>query len=103
MGIKWTPLAINHLHEFIKISKAEKENKQKYLENLINFTNCIIDNNEIGKALFTYNNITFRQLLYKQHRIIYYINDNQIYIVSVIHTSQNLEKAIKIVEKFIKK
>ena len=51
--------------------------------------------------MFNFNNVQFRQLLYKKHRIIYYILKNEIQIVSVIHTSQNLEKAISILEKYL--
>lgn len=36
--------------------------------------------------MFKLNDIKFRQLLYKKHRIIYYIKENEIQIVSIIHT-----------------
>lgn len=102
MVIKWTPLAIEQLHNFKKISKAEPHNIKDYITSLVIFTNKLLLNNKLGKVLFKLNDTKFRQLLYKKHRIIYYIKENEIQIVSVIHNSQNLEKAIAILEKYYK-
>ena len=99
MVIKWTPLAIEQLQNFVEISKAEPHNVKKYITSLVDFSNSLLTNNELGKVMFVLNNIKFRQLLYKKHRIIYYIRKYEIQIVSVIHTSQNLERAIAILEK----
>ena len=100
MVIKWTPLAIEQLQNFVKISKAEAHNVKKYITSLVDYSNSLLSNNELGKVMFTLNNVKFRQLLYKKHRIIYYIKNDEIQIVSVIHTSQNLERAIAMLEKF---
>lgn len=100
MVIKWTPLAKEQLKNFTKISKAEPHNLKKYITALVAYSDRLLDNNELGKAMFKINDVIFRQLLYKKHRIIYYIRENEIQIVSVIHTSQNLEKAIAILEKY---
>ncbi len=102
MVIKWTPLAIQQLQNFSKISKAETHNIKKYITELVTFANNLLSNNELGKVMFILNNIKFRQLLYKKHRIVYYVKKDEIQIVSVIHTSQNLERAIAILEKFYK-
>lgn len=102
MVIKWTPLAIEQLHNFKKISKAESNNIRDYITSLVVFTNELLSNNELGKVMFKLNDTKFRQLLYKKHRIIYYIKKEEIQIVSVIHTSQNLERAISILEKYYK-
>ena len=56
----------------------------------------------MGKVMFKLNNVSFRQLLYKKHRIIYYIKKDEIQIVSVVHTSQSLDKAITILERYYK-
>ena len=100
MVIKWTPLAIEQLQNFVEISKAETHNVKKYITSLVDYSNSLLSNNELGKVMFTLNNVKFRQLLYKKHRIIYYIKKDEIQIVSVIHTSQNLERAIAMLEKF---
>lgn len=102
MVIKWTPLAIEQLQNFREISKAESHNIKDYIISLVTFTNSILDNNELGKVIFMLNNVKFRQLLYKKHRIIYYVKNGEIQIVSIIHTSQNLEKALAILEKYYK-
>ena len=100
MVIKWTPLAIEQLQNFVKISKAELHNVKKYITSLVDYSNSLLSNNELGKVMFILDNVKFRQLLYKKHRIIYYIKKDEIQIVSVIHTSQNLERAIAMLEKF---
>ncbi len=102
MVIKWTPLAIEQLQNFIKISKAEEHNIKDYISSLIEFTNQLLWSNEMGKVMFKLNNVSFRQLLYKKHRIIYYIKKDEIQIVSVVHTSQSLDKTITILERYYK-
>lgn len=102
MVIKWTPLAIEQLQNLREISKAEPHNIKEYISSLITFTNSLLDNNELGKVIFMLNNVKFRQLLYKKYRIIYYVKNDEILIVSVIHTSQNLERALALLEKYYK-
>lgn len=102
MVIKWTPLAIEQLQNFIKMSKAEPHNIKDYISSLVEFANNLLWSNDMGKVMLMLNNVKFRQLLYKKHRIIYYVKNDEIQIVSVIHTSQNLDKAIAILEKYYK-
>lgn len=103
MVIKWTPLAIEQLQNFVKISKAEDRTIKDYISSLIEFTNKLLWSNDMGKVMFKLNSVKFRQLLYKKHRVIYYVKNDEIQIVSVIHTSQNLDKAIAVLEKYYKK
>ena len=35
-----------------------------------------------------------RQLLYKKHRIIYYLNNDRVVILAVIHTRLDVKKAV---------
>ena len=102
MVIKWTPLSKEQLQNFMKISKAEKHNIIKYVIELVNYTDSLLANNQMGKVLFILDKVEFRQLLYKKHRIIYYIKENEIQVISVIHTSQNLDKAINVLQKLYK-
>lgn len=102
MVIKWTPLAIEQLKNVKETSKAKSNNIKDYITSLINFTSNLLLNNELGKVMFKLNDVRFRQLLYRKHRIIYYIKEEEIQIVSIIHTSQNLERAISILEKYYK-
>ena len=44
---------------------------------------------EIKSVNHKYSDITIYQLIYKQHRIIYSIYNNKIYIISVLHTAQS--------------
>lgn len=100
MVIKRTTLAIEQLQNFKEISKAELHNIKDYIKSLVIFTNSLLSNSELRKVMFKLNDIKFRQLLYKKHRIIYYIKENEIQIVSIIHTSQNLEMTISILEEY---
>ena len=40
-------------------------------------------------------NYEIRQLIYKKHRIIYYVKGNDIVILSVLHTRLDLGKALR--------
>lgn len=100
MVIKWSDFAKDNMQDFIKNSKISSP--KEYIENLILNVSLLENYPEAGKILFYYNKIVTRQLIYKKHRIIYRIKDNEIHIGSVLHTSQDLESSLKFVNKFFK-
>lgn len=55
---------------------------------------------KLGKIFFKYKKITIRQLLYRMHRIFYYIDNNEIIIIQVTHTRRNIENVIRIMKKY---
>ena len=64
------------------------------LKNYIDFMIIYIENLSVypflGKFLFYLDNLEIRQLIFKQHRIIYAIKNNTVFIISIVHTSRNI-------------
>lgn len=98
MVIKWSNFSKSNLQDFVEYSKMEKPTK--YIENLVNSLSILENHPESGKFLFYNNNIAVRQLIYKMHRIIYCIKDNEIHIGAVLDTSKDLESSLKFVNRF---
>lgn len=44
----------------------------------------------IGRCVPEYDINSIRELIYKSYRIIYYVNSNNIYILKILHHSQNI-------------
>ena len=100
MVIKWSDFAKRNLYDFIQNSKLYSPNI--YVKNLVYYASILKDNPKAGKILFTYNEIEFRQLVYKMHRIIYCIYDEEIHIGAVLHTARDLETSLRFIKKFLK-
>ena len=98
MVIKWSHFAKNNLQDFIKFSKLSSP--KKYVNNLVDSIQLLIDNPRAGKIIFYTNNNETRQLIHKAHRIIYQIRNGPILIVAVLHTSHDLENSLKFIKKF---
>ncbi len=92
----WAETAINHITQFIDDAKSGTEQTaKKYIEKLIDYVEILNEMPNIGKT-FTYKVYKYelRQLLYKKHRIIYYLNNDRVVILAVIHTRLDVKKAI---------
>ena len=91
MVINWSNFAIQNLKDFLEITKIYSP--MEYVNNLFNFTNHLIDNNNLGK-----------QVIYEKHKILYSVVGNEIRILALIHASQDYNKAFKklIKELFLK-
>lgn len=92
----WAETAINHITQFIDDAKSGTEQTaKKYIEKLIDYVEILNEMPNIGKT-FTYKIYKYelRQLLYKKHRIIYYLNNDRVVILAVIHTRLDVKKAI---------
>lgn len=44
----------------------------------------------IGRNVPEFKSKLIREIIYKSYRIIYYINSNNIYIIKILHHSQNI-------------
>lgn len=81
---------------YVQNSKIITEDKiSAYINDLVDYANSLENNPKLGKVLYIYKNIKFRQLLYKMHRIFYYIENDEIIIIQVVHTSRNVDNTIK--------
>ncbi len=92
----WAETAINHITQFIDDAKSGTEQTaKKYIEKLIDYVEILNEMPNIGKTftskIYKYE---LRQLLYKKHRIIYYLNNDRVVILAVIHTRLDVKKAI---------
>lgn len=94
MEIIWSIQARDDLKNIYNYSRTGTEKiVKKYILNLIEYTNSLSQNPFLGRVLFTHNNLEYHLLIYRKHKIIYTIT-NHINIVSVIHSSRNLEQVL---------
>ena len=98
MEIKWTKLARNDLKEFYDITKMT--NPKEYISELIDNVNLLIEQPKLGKIYFYLKRYIIRQLVHKQHRIFYYIENDKIYIITIVHHKQNIAGKIKYIKKY---
>ena len=93
----WTDNAISHITEFIKDAKTDKEEIAKnYMNKLVDYVYTLENMNEMGKDFeYVVSNYKLRQLIYKKHRIIYIIKNDDVVILAVLHTKLDIEKALK--------
>lgn len=98
MEIKWTKLAKNDLKDFYDITKMN--DPKKYILELIDNVNLLMEQPKLGKIYFYLKGYIIRQLVHKQHRIFYYIEDEKIYIVSIVHHKQNILNKINYIKKY---
>lgn len=92
MVIVWTSPAVNDLENFKKFSK--KTNIKDYLKNLVEYAYDLKQNPRLGKV-YTYTQGTIiRQLIYKEHKIYYSIEEEKIHILTVIHSRQDTKQRL---------
>lgn len=100
MVIKWTEFAKMNLKDFLNNTIMAHENAINYIKSLMQYTEYLSEQNSLGKLLYVFEEKEIRQLLYKKHRILYYIYQNEIRILAVIHTTQELNSTIKTINKY---
>lgn len=93
----WTDNAISHITEFIKEARTDTEEiAKKYMNKLVDYVDSLENMNKMGKDFeYVVSNYKLRQLIYKKHRIIYTIKNDDIVILAVLHTRLDVEKALK--------
>ena len=102
MVVKWSKYAIDDLKNCVQNSKIYATGKlEKYINNLVLYVNDLQTSPLLGKEFYTYKEIEIRQLLYKMHRIFYYIYDDSIIIIMVTHTSRDLTNIIKAIKRIL--
>ena len=78
------------------ISKDSIYYANKTIEEIINKTEYLLMFPYMGRKIPEYNNINFRELIYKSYRILYKVNSN-IYILNIFHHSRDILNSIKII------
>lgn len=103
MVVIWSEPAINDLKNYSKHSKIINDTKlQNYINSLIDYGNSLATMPNLGKDFMTYKSKTIKQLLYNMHRIFYYIEENEIIIIQISHTSRKLDNVIKAMKTLLK-
>lgn len=93
----FTKNAISNINEFINSNRTyTKQNAKKYMKNLINFIQIIDDMNYIGKnIIYNFEGYNLKQIIYNNHRIIYFLADGNVIILAILHVKLDLKKALK--------
>lgn len=101
--VVWTDNAILHITEFIDNAREDTENTAKsYMNKLIDYADILENMPELGKKLeFVISNYEIRQIIYKKHKIIYHIKNDDTVILAVLHGRLNIEQALKRLKKEI--
>ena len=99
MEIIWSDNSKEDLREFFDHIRSGTENSaQKYINRIIDYIEILKYNPNLGKMIYiNYDNLEYRILIYKRHNILYSVSDN-INIISIIHTSRDIDKFIKIIK-----
>ena len=100
MVINWTNPAVKDLKEFRDYTL--KTNPSDYIFKLIETVDLLTSNPKSGKIFFYSNKHIVRQLIYKEHRIPYYIDNETIHIIAVIHHKQDIKRKIKYIKNYLK-
>lgn len=96
MVINWSQTAISDLKEYKLNSRIYTQNKlDNYIISLGKYVDNLYISPRLGKLLFSNNNLEFRQLVYEMHKIFYCLYHDEIRILSVVHTSHNIENIVK--------
>ena len=96
MYIVWTESAKEDLANYRNESKIL--NVEIYIEKLIDYVDELENYPRLGKKIFNKKDKEIRKLIYKMHKILYYLENDKIFILAVLHGHRDM----KVVEKYIK-
>lgn len=101
--VVWTNNSISNIKEFMDTTREGTEKRTKeYMNNLIDYIDLLQEMPQAGKKIHYYiSNYEVRQLIYKKHRIFYYIDSSDVVILSIIHTRLDIKKAFRNLKKNI--
>ena len=101
--VVWTDTAISHITEFIDEARQDTENTAKaYMQKLVDYADILNSMPKIGKnIIYIISNYELWHIIYTKHRIIYYIKENHIVIIAILHTRLDIIKALKRIKRDI--
>ena len=101
MEIIWLNDAVSDLTNYRQNSNIITKGKiEFYIASLVDYVDILAFSPFMGKVFFYYKDVEIRQLVYKMHRIIYYIKNKEIRILAVIHTSRNIDNIMDYINRF---
>ena len=96
MVIIWSTPAIKDLENFKNITK--KLNVKEYLNNLVEYVDTLKLNPRLGKVYTYIKGTIIRQLIYQEHKIYYSLNNDELYILAIIHSRQDTKQRLKYIK-----
>ncbi|GAB6098067.1 type II toxin-antitoxin system RelE/ParE family toxin [Desulfatiferula olefinivorans] len=91
MKIIWSPLAIDRASEIVDYIAQDKPlAAQKWIETIFSKVESLELSPEIGRIVPEIRDNQFRDLIYQNYRLIYKIDYNNIFILTIRHGSQIL-------------
>ena len=104
MVVHWSKEAKLDLKNYYTNSKIYSKGKlDKYITDLVIYVNTLKSFPNLGKISYIHKKIKIRQLIFKMHKIFYYVQGNKVIIIQIAHTSRDLSKVIKIINNFLNK
>ena len=99
MVINWTKPAKLDLKSYFAYTKTL--HPSNYIYNLIDYVDTLKKFPNLGKNYIKINNINIKIIIYKMHKIFYYIkNDEQMYILKIAHGYMNDDTILKAFNDF---
>ena len=99
MVIIWSDSSINDLKEFKECS--QKSDPNKYIFSLVDYVNNLPNHPRLGKIYSYINETIIRQLIYREHKIYYYIEEDSIHILSIVHHRQDMRTRINYIKRYL--
>jgi len=91
MKIIWSPLAIDRASEIAEYIAQDKTSAaEKWINTVFSKVEQLESSPEIGRVVPEIRNNRFRELIYRNYRIIYHIEKTQISILTIRHGKQIL-------------
>lgn len=91
-SITWTENALNDIDNIaLYISKDSEFYAKQFVEKLINTTLKLENFPEIGKTIRELPQSGYREILFRKYRIIYRVEGDKVYIITVHHSARLLE------------
>ncbi len=91
-SITWTENALNDINNIASyISKDSEFYAKQFVKKLIHATLKLESFPEIGKTIRELPQSDYREILYKKYRIIYRVDADMVYIITVHHLARLLE------------
>lgn len=94
-NINWSKYARVDLRNFRQYSSKTPSNLEKYIVKLVNYADTLVFMKRLGKRLIYFQKIEVRQIIYKEHRVIYHLKKDIVTIITIVHTKRDLDKIFK--------
>lgn len=91
--LRWTPQAVEDLHAIFKyISKDSRSVARLFVEKIYFRVDQLRRFPLSGRKVPEVDNNDIRELIYKNYRIVYSMEDDHIHILTVFHSSKTLDE-----------